>query len=191
MLLLSQTQHSERCTLPHVLAQPGAPRAAHGSRSQPCIGPRALNRDGNRSPPNHAFCQVRVLFAYSIENREAAPSMQDRQPSLILRIEALGSDLAQRAGRCLGEPPQSTSSRRPIGGLVADRCSLKRGVSEGGIRSARPNRQQGNADDDIGKLKEAETLARDIRRFWESLQRGPASLSLRLQCRRLSPALLS
>jgi len=58
-------------------------------------------------------------------------------------------------------------------------------------RSAWPNRQPGNADDDIGKLKEAETLARDIRRFWESLQRGPASLSLRLQCRRLSPALLS
>jgi len=61
-------------------------------------------------------CSLRIR----VENREmpvAAPSMQDRQPSLILRIEALGSDLAQRAGRCLGEPPQSTSSRRPIGGL--------------------------------------------------------------------------
>jgi hypothetical protein len=79
-------------------------------------------------------CSLRIR----VENREmpvAAPSMQDRQPSLILRIEALGSDLAQRGGRCLGEPPQSTSSRRPIGGLVADRCSLKRGVSEGGIEA--------------------------------------------------------
>ena len=64
----------------------------------------------------------------------AAARMQDWQPGLSFRIEALGSDLAQRAGRRLGEVftvyIKQEADRRAGGGPVLLESAMAKPLAE-------------------------------------------------------------